>query len=134
MSILYGDVIDSSAIHTYSPCFVLFWNKKHENCTRTHALSNVSFRHQLPHLPLKLLSLFRIAPISRPIWYRCSWNKVNLMLNTSNWRQTTRNVIRKDILKFLQKNFNNTKTQESKSSELKNASLHTSKIIGKSER
>ena len=31
MSILYSDVIDSSAIDTHSPSLVFIWDKKHEN-------------------------------------------------------------------------------------------------------
>jgi hypothetical protein len=33
MSILYSDVIDSSAIDTHSPSLVNLWDKKHGNCT-----------------------------------------------------------------------------------------------------
>ena len=92
MLILYSDVIDSFAIDTHSPSLVFLWDKKHENCTKTHALTNVSFRHQLLHLLLEFFRLFRIAPICRPIWYRCFWNKVDLMFNPTNWRQATRNL------------------------------------------
>ena len=109
MSILYRNVVDSPAINTHPPSSILLRHKQHQHCAWTHALSHMSFGQQLLNLPLKFLCLLRITPIGWSVRNCRTWHKINLMLYSSNRWQSTRYIVRKHILIFLQQRNNNTR-------------------------
>jgi hypothetical protein len=86
--------------HIFSKSYP-FWYQQHWNCTWTHVFSYVPFCHQFFHLPLKFLCLLRVTLIGWPIRYTCSRYKINLVFNSPNRWQPTRNLFRKDVLKIL---------------------------------
>ena len=69
----------------------------------------MSFGQQLLNLPLKFLCLLRITPIGWSVRNCHTWHKINLMLYSSNMWQSTRHIIRKHVLIFLQQRDNNTR-------------------------
>ena len=109
MSILYRNVIDSPAINTHPPSSILLRHKQHQHCAWTHALSHMPFGQELLNLPLKFLCLLRITPIGWSVRNCRTWHKINLIFYSSNRWQSTRYIVRKHILIFLQQRINNTK-------------------------
>ena len=109
MSILYYNVVDSPVINTHSPSFVLLRHKQHRHHAQTHALSHMSFGQQLLNLPLKFLCLIWITPIGWSVKNCHTWHKINLTPYSSNKWQSTRHIVRKHVLIFLQQRDNNTR-------------------------
>ena len=107
MSILYRNVVDSLAINAHPPSSIILRHKQHWHCAWTHALSHMSFGQQLFNLPLKFLCLLRITPIGWSVRNCHTWHKINLMLYSSNRWQSTRYIVRKHVLIFLQQRNNN---------------------------
>ena len=69
----------------------------------------MSFGQQLLNLPLKFLYLLQITSIGWSVRNYRTWHKINLMLYSSNKWQSTRCIVRKYILIFLQQRNNNTR-------------------------
>ena len=109
MSILYRNVVDSSAINTHPLSSIILRHKQHRHRAWTHALSHMSFGQQLLNLPLKFFCLLWITPIGWSVRNCHTWHKINLMLYSSNRWQSTRHIVRKHVLVFLQQRNNNTR-------------------------
>ena len=69
----------------------------------------MSFGQQLLNLSLKFICLPRITPIGWSVRNYHTWHKINLMLYSSNRWQSTRYIVRKHVLIFLQQRNNNTR-------------------------
>src|SRR6266498_3176516 len=86
IAISNSDVVNSSTINTHAPSTVFLRNQQNRNGTRTKAFTNIPAVQKVLDLPMNLLSLLRIGPISSTVRQACSWNEINLVCNLPYWR------------------------------------------------
>ena len=75
-----------------------------DSCSLSHVLWLATLQ-----LAFEVLCLLRITPIGWSVRNCRTWHKINLMLYSSNRWQSTRHIVRKHILIFLQQKNNNTR-------------------------
>ena len=83
--ITYGYVINSTTNNTHTPCTIFLRNQKNRNSARTKAFSYIPAVQKILNLSLNPLSLFRVCLVCTTVWQTCSWNQINLMLNSPQW-------------------------------------------------
>ena len=97
MPILYGDLVDYTAIHAHVHTPIFLKDKKSWDSTRAQAFSHQSLGNQLIYLPLYLHDLFRIHPIGWFVRQNGSRNEVYVVLDGSLRRQPGRYFFRKNM-------------------------------------
>ena len=75
----------------------------HRNNTRAKGFTHITFVEQFLHLALNLFSFFGVGPVWRTVGQGGPGNKVNLVLNPTDWWQPRWHLLWKNACILLQK-------------------------------
>src|ERR1041385_4283257 len=102
MAISNSDVINSSTIYAHTPCTIFLRNQNNRHNTRAKVDTNISFIQKCLYLLLNFLRLLGIGPVWCPVGKSSTWNKIDLVLNTTQGWQSRWYLRRKHIIIILQ--------------------------------